>query len=75
MLLLSAQANENGLAPIPDQDDDQAAIAQMSDTEDGSVVVDRLDTWAETKGKGKASPAKGGGKHGDPPRWSKGKGK
>ena len=72
MLLLSAQATENGLAPIPDPEDEQAALTQSTDSADESVV-DRLDTWAETKGKGKVSPAKGGNKNGDPPP-PKGKG-
>jgi hypothetical protein len=67
MLVLSVQAAKNGLAPIPDPNDEQTVLAQASATDNGSLVVDRLDTWAETKGKGKISPAKGGNKNGDPP--------
>jgi hypothetical protein len=63
LLLLSAQAAETGLAPAPGPEDGQPTATQTVTNEDGSPVLDRLDTWAETKGKGKVSHAKGGGKN------------
>jgi hypothetical protein len=62
LLLLSAQATETGLAPSPGPDDGQATATQTVTNEDGSPIIDRLDTWAETKGKMKVSPVRGGGK-------------
>jgi hypothetical protein len=61
LVLLSAQATATGLAPAPGPDDTQAAVPPIT-AEDGSPVVDRLNTWAETKKKLKVSPARGGGR-------------
>ena len=63
--VLAAASTENGFAPGPDpnNDGDQTAVAKRGTVgDDGELVIDRLDTWAETKGKGKISAAKGGGK-------------
>ena len=61
ILLLSGEAAGTGLAPLPDPDDETAQVAPAP--ADGDVV-DRLDTWAETKAKGKVSPAGKGKRHG-----------
>jgi hypothetical protein len=62
LVLLSAQATETGLAPAPGPDDSRvSANPTATVNEDGSPVVDRLNTWAETKLKGKISAATGGG--------------
>ena len=62
LILLSAQATETGLAPLPGPDDTQSTAGAPATNEDGSPVVDRLNTWAETQKKGKVSPPRGGGK-------------
>ncbi|HEX3151794.1 MAG TPA: hypothetical protein VHR66_27225 [Gemmataceae bacterium] len=63
LILLSAEAAGTGLAPTPDPDESTAKTSTGSTPNtDGTPVVDRLNTWAET-GKSKTSHAKGGGKH------------
>ena len=63
LVLLSAQAAGTGLAPEPGTDETATAVQAPGAGPDGSPVVDRLDTWAETKGKAKISQARGGSKH------------
>ena len=63
LVLLSAQAAGTGLAPEPGTDETPSQVQSPAAGPDGSPVVDRLDTWAETKGKGKFSKAKGGSKN------------
>jgi hypothetical protein len=53
----------SSLAPVPEPDPTPAVVTSDDTQTDGSAVVDRLNTWAETKGKGKTSAARGGGKH------------
>jgi hypothetical protein len=62
LVLLSAEAAGTGLAPEPGTDETPTQVQAPAAGPDGSSVVDRLDTWAETKGKGKISKAKGGSK-------------
>jgi hypothetical protein len=63
LLLLSSEAAGTSLAPPPGPDD-VAVTAPPGVTPGGdSSVVDRLNTWAETKGKGNISPARGGSKN------------
>jgi hypothetical protein len=62
LILLSAQATDNGLAPLPGPDDTQTTAVQPATNDDGSPDVDRLNTCAETQKKGKVSKATGGGK-------------
>lgn len=54
--LLSNRASGTGLAPLPDPDDETASVVQAGAEAGDDAVVDRLDTWAETKAKAKASP-------------------
>ena len=63
VVLLSAEAAGTGLAPEPGTDETPTQVQTAAVGPDGSPVVDRLDTWAETKGKKKLSKAKGGGKN------------
>jgi hypothetical protein len=63
LVLLSAQAAGTGLAPEPGTDETPLSVQAPGAGPDGSPVVDRLDTWAETKGKAKISQARGGSKH------------
>jgi len=63
LVLLSAQAAGTGLAPEPETDETRNQVNTPAADPDGSPIVDRLDTWAETKGKAKISPARGGSKH------------
>jgi len=60
ILLLASDAAGTGLAPVPDPGDETTELTVASS--DGGDVVDRLDTWAETKAKPKVSPV-GKGKH------------
>lgn len=62
LVLLSAQAADSGLAPPPDPET-AATGTDPTATATDSPVVDRLGTWAETKGKKRISPVRGGGKN------------
>ena len=53
--LLSSEAAGTGLAPLPDGDDDTVQVDPAAAGGD-SDVVERLDTWAETKAKATVSP-------------------
>ncbi len=64
IVVLSGAAAGTGLAPIPDPDDETVTVVASPGGGD-SGVVDQLDTWAETKGKGKVSPAGKGHRHGN----------
>ena len=54
ILVLASQAAGTGLAPLPGPDDESTEVTVVP--ADGSDLVNRLDTWAETKAKGKVSP-------------------
>jgi len=63
ILLLSAEAANTTLPPSADPSDDAVPSSQaVRAGENDPLIVDRLNTWAETKSKGKISPVKGGGK-------------
>jgi hypothetical protein len=63
ILLLASEAAGTGLAPLPDSDDEATEVTVTPG--DGSDVVDRLDTWGETKAKPKVSPVGKGKRHGN----------
>lgn len=54
-----------GLAPLPDADDESARVEMTAGDDTDGAVVDQLDTWAETKVKGKVSPAGKGKRKGN----------
>jgi hypothetical protein len=67
IVLLSNEAAGTGLAPLPDPDDGTALVDGVAPEDGDGIVVDRLDTWAETKGKKKASPVGKGKLKGNSP--------
>jgi hypothetical protein len=62
LLLLSSQASGTSVAPLPDTDEPTGSVSSVAPPGGDSQVVDRLNTWAETKGKRTLSPARGGSK-------------
>jgi hypothetical protein len=62
LVVLTAQATESDIPSLPERNEDSTASSAATTNQDGSPVVDRLDTWAETKLKTKLSTPKGGGK-------------
>jgi hypothetical protein len=63
VLVLASQATGTGLAPLPGPDDEATQVT--ASPADGGDVVDRLDTWSETKGRPKVSPVGKGHRHGN----------
>jgi hypothetical protein len=63
LLLLASQAAGTSLAPPPGPDEVTAGVSPGGAPGGDSPVVDRLNTWAETKGKKAISPARGGSKN------------
>ena len=61
LVVLTAQATDSQIPSLPEPHD-EAVTKAASTNGDDSPVVDRLDTWAETKLKTKLSTPKGGGK-------------
>jgi len=65
IVVLSGAAAGTGLAPLPGPDDEAAGVVSASGGDGDSGVIDERDTWAETKAKGKVSPAGKGKRHGN----------